>query len=696
MSAVTIALMGWLATRGPADVPGGGIENLVITLATGLPLAALWWIAAAGWGALLMRGLDRERTLPWSVRVAAGAGGLLWLDALLGALGLLQVMGGVIAWGLLALGVIALGWSLRAGQRHALASGRPLASNEPAVNWGLLAWCPAVAVLLTAASSAPGWLWGTEFGGFDALSYHLQGPKEWLAEGRLRSLEHNVYTALPGYVEAAYYHLMILRGDAVMAAVACQLLHAGATILAAWLTMDGLRVIAPAAHPLVRSLAGALVLGTPWTIVVGSLAYNEMFCALMLAAALITIAQPARGGPSWATGALLGFFTATACGAKLTSVGFVLLPIMGLAAVMIPPRRWALVAGTAAVMGFVILSPWLGRNLLAFGQPVFPFLPDLFGQAHWEADQFLRWRAGHIRDDLTLMERLAATWRQLFIFGFGTNPAPGEPWARQWSLLMPLALASAIVLCFRRLERGWTLRLLLMLALGWGFWMSLTHLQSRFMVPLIAAPVLLMALGFHALFSRMTARPEGPPLTARVLLIGIALLVSLQPMGVFLGERSMDGRGQPAAWIGFEPILTGNGLSTREQELLAAQGFIPVFVNHLLPPPSTPGARLVFIGAAKPFYFDVSRITYGTVWDTDPVRRAIIETLDEPGAGWIDRLRREGVTHVLLGLDMLERWRDSGYLDPRIDPARIADDLAREGRLLLSFGPSGQVFALSR
>ena len=74
--------------------------------------------------------------------------------------------------------------------------------------WGV----PALALLLVAASSPPGWLWDSEGRGYDALEYHLQLPQEWLRMGRLAPLEHNVYSFLPGYIEAAFYHLAVATG----------------------------------------------------------------------------------------------------------------------------------------------------------------------------------------------------------------------------------------------------------------------------------------------------------------------------------------------------------------------------------------------------------------------------------------------------------------------------------------------------
>ena len=51
--------------------------------------------------------------------------------------------------------------------------------------WSVLLALPGLALLLTAACSPPGWLWGGsgadpvgEARGYDALEYHLQLPQE--------------------------------------------------------------------------------------------------------------------------------------------------------------------------------------------------------------------------------------------------------------------------------------------------------------------------------------------------------------------------------------------------------------------------------------------------------------------------------------------------------------------------------------
>ena len=114
---------------------------------------------------------------------------LLWLDHAFGALGLLTAGGSIATWVLTIAGgalLLLAMWGRSQDETDALSA------RDVRTEWWVAS--PAIAVLLAAACSAPGWLWGTEFGGFDALSYHLQLPKEWLAAGHVAPLEHNVYS----------------------------------------------------------------------------------------------------------------------------------------------------------------------------------------------------------------------------------------------------------------------------------------------------------------------------------------------------------------------------------------------------------------------------------------------------------------------------------------------------------------------
>ncbi len=207
-SAGVVAILALLAARTGPDRSTALADAAWVLLTSG-PWAAGWIVAAAGMGRPLRWLLLGAGPCPAVVQIGLGVAAMMTLDAALGSLGLLQWGGSIGAWAL-----IAAGFALLLPQVRGLARGWPAPP--------LLAWtaAPAVAVLLLAACSAPGWLWSSEFGGYDAMSYHLQLPGEWLALGRIAPLDHNVYSYLPGYVEAAYYHLAVLIGDGLSAVYA--------------------------------------------------------------------------------------------------------------------------------------------------------------------------------------------------------------------------------------------------------------------------------------------------------------------------------------------------------------------------------------------------------------------------------------------------------------------------------------------
>lgn len=677
---LTAALMVWLSTWTGSDSPGGGPVLLFAVLVEGIWPAALWLLAAAGFGFGLCRILRAERFLPIPVRISLGVAVLLWLDHALGALGLLTAGGTVATWVLTLTGgaLLAITWVRRSTDDES-----PKLAKRAHSHWWVAS--PALAVLLVAACSAPGWLWGTEFGGFDALSYHLQLPKEWLATGQVSPLEHNVYSYLPSYVETAYLHLIALRGDAIMAAVSCQLLHALITILLAATVADLIGVMTCRK---LRPIGWAFTLGTSWSVVVGSLAYNEMFAALMLAAGVRIVLSDDRSAAR--TGALLGLLAGAACGAKLTAVGFVALPLGAIALFSRSHRTWPVMAGTGIAIGTIMLAPWLVRNGAASGNPFFPFLTELFGTAHWTPEQASRWSAAHSAPSSSVLDRLLALWRQVFSFGLGSNPQPGEPWAAQWSVLPWLALLGLVIATVRNsATRMRTLSIAVGLALAVLFWLGFTHLQSRFLTPALPLLVIAAALGLACAVCGKDDADAAP--WRHRLVLAIALLYACQPVLQFARERSIEGPlGQPAAAIGTESLYTGDGYSTPMQQQLAASGFASVAVNHLLPP----DARVLLAGEARPFYFALDRTRYATVWDSSPLEEIAREWPDDP-ARWPGALRERGFTHILLNAAMLRRWRLTDHLDPAIDPDAWFRALSDHAQLLTSFGADMYLFELA-
>ncbi|MEE9294551.1 MAG: hypothetical protein V3W34_06290, partial [Phycisphaerae bacterium] len=481
--AVLILFVWFAGWTGPAR-PQAGVSAIIVLLSSA-PWVLGWLVGAFGLGWPLQRLLDPRGDDPFVVQLGLGVAAMLIIDAALGALGALQWGGSIGAWTLLLTGI-----ALAIVQRRYPA---PAVDRTPSsLPWLVWMAAPALAVLLLAACSAPGWLWASEFGGYDALSYHLQLPKEWMALGRIEPLTHNVYSYLPGYVEAAYYHLAVLVGDPMQAVYACQLLHAAMAVLTAVVVarlvsrMVGRSVARP-----VGAVTAVLLIGTPWVVVVGSLGYNEMAVTLLLAIALSILLAPSP--TTWQHGVILGLLTAAACGAKLTAAGFVVLPLVLVALFTIARRRWLGVIVPAGVAGLFGLLPYLLRNWIYSGNPVFPFMTGIFGSAHWSQDQVGIWIAGHVSGS-PIGPRLIELWNQLWRFGLGPNPSPSEPWSPQWSLLPWLAAASLMFCLTIPSVRRVTAQVAVILTAQVLFWLALTHLKSRFLLVGVVGATLSIAL----------------------------------------------------------------------------------------------------------------------------------------------------------------------------------------------------------
>ena len=87
---------------------------------------------------------------------------------------------------------------------------------------------------------------------FDAIEYHLQGPKEYYQAGRIAFLPHNVYTSMPFGVEMLHLLGMEVLGDWWWGALAGQLLVACFAPAAAVLIAADGQPLGLAARGLVR------------------------------------------------------------------------------------------------------------------------------------------------------------------------------------------------------------------------------------------------------------------------------------------------------------------------------------------------------------------------------------------------------------------------------------------------------------
>jgi hypothetical protein len=599
-------------------------------LLAAVPKTLLWFASAAGLGRALGTAL---RLRGAAAQTAAGVATLLCATQWAGTLGLLQL--GIVG----ALLLLAPGWWMLG--RHLLPRSD---RDEPA--WLAAAFGLAASAMLVASMVPAGFLWSTEFGGYDALSYHLQVPREWALAGRFKPLPHNAYSGLPNFMEGAYAHLMLLRVDPREAALSCQLLHAGVAMLAAWALGDALPARGDG-----RGVATLAVLATPWVTVTGSLAYSESGVLLGMSLAL----QCTRLHGAWRSGVLFGLAAATLVGCK-ASCAVLALPAALAAQSLRPsvlrdPRWWLAWMALLAVA----LFPWLLRNTIATTAPLFPLLASHLGAGWWSPEQATRWDAAH-RADAGVLERVGALWRQFLAFGIGANPQPGEPWRWLWGPLPWLGIAALGLLWRDTATRRPASVLAIMGACTLLGWLAFTHLQSRFLMP-IAVP---LAAAVGLAWPRVSR-----PSTRRVAVLAV-LSWALLPAWTLVQDspRSLALVGRVDRASGDLDIELLRSPNDGDVEIVMAGPMVEAALGTLFD-----GERVLSVGWSTPFWLPPgTMLRWSTVWDTNPVEVA----LQQP-----DPLRwlRERFDLMLIDEGMLARWKASGWLAPGLDVARLLEAL---------------------
>src|SRR5262249_26899370 len=107
---------------------------------------------------------------------------------------------------------------------------------------------------------------------YDAIEYHLQGPKEYYQAGRIAFLPHNVYTSMPFGVEMLHLLGMEVLDDWWWGALVGQLLVACfAPVAAALVALTAVRSGSPRA----AWLAAVIYVSTPWIYRLAVIAYVE-------------------------------------------------------------------------------------------------------------------------------------------------------------------------------------------------------------------------------------------------------------------------------------------------------------------------------------------------------------------------------------------------------------------------------------
>jgi hypothetical protein len=589
-------------------------QRLPIVLAAGLIAAAA--IAA---GSLVRRSLRLQGHTTLGARIALdyGVGAALlgiatlivgrlgWLDPWLFRIGLAAIAGGGF--------VIARPWqSKRRGQTGSAGSstlapdqqaGASAPPSDPVAWLAGLAIVPFLLVMIL-ASMLPTI-------DFDVLEYHLQGPKEYFQLGRIAFLPHNVYTNMPFGVEMLHLMGMEVLGDWWWGALAGQLLVA---------------LFAPATAVLIATTAGwastragwiaALVfLSTPWIYRLAAIAYVEgplcfYHAALVWAVARFWYGPEPMQARHWG---LLGIFAGCAMACKYPALISAVIPFGVLALVAAVRRRSPLPLLAYCVGWAALAGPWLVKNVMDTGDPVYPLGYRIFHGRHWDAAMEQKWRAGHSRRPVSAGE----LWNSV------VDVAGRSDWQSPlYAALAPLAFLRS---GSRRMAFAlWAYVIYLFLT-----WWLLTHRVDRFWLPLL--PLLAVLAGIGADWTRQRAWS---------IMAGCIVTVGLLCNFVYVTTA-----------------LAGLNEWTRDLNFLRRD--VPRRLNRPLSAmdASLPAsARILLVGQASVFHVNHA-VVYNTVFNKETIE-LLAEGQD--AAGLRRALHARGLTHIYVDWKEIKRHRQLG------------------------------------
>lgn len=643
---------------------GRGLSELshVENLPQRIPIvlaAALIVGAAIGAGDAVIGLLGLRRRLRWPVWIALSLG--------LGAaiLGVLTLLAGRMAWldpwtfriglaGLAGLVFLRIGSRTRSVEEpaagpSALASDLPISAGAEPIEprrTDRLAWLfgllmvPFVVITLL-GSMLP----ATDF---DVLEYHLEGPKEYFQAGRIRFLPHNVYTNMPFDVEMLHLLGMEVMGDWWWGALSGQLLVALFGPAAAVL----IYATAARASPRAGWLAALIYLSTPWIYRLGVIAYVEgPLCFYHAALVWAWFGRSSAPGQeltrSWL---LIGLLAGAAMGCKYTALISAVVPFGLLAGADCWRNRT-----TRPLLAFglgwgLIIGPWLVKNLIDTGDPVYPLGYRLFHGRGWDEAMQAKWHAAHGPRSYTWKELAASI----------VDVAGRSDWQSPlYAALAPLALLRA---GSRRMSRAiWAYAVYLFLT-----WWLFTHRLDRFWLPILPALAVLAGLGAEWIRHRAWT----------VVLAGILAVTLITNLAY--DSSALAGLNE---WTGDLPFLRRD-LPERLNRPLAS-------LDERLPP----DARVLLVGQAAVFH--VTRpILYNTVFNAETIEEL---AKGKDSASFRRALLERKITHIYVDWKEIQRHRQPGgygFTD-YVTPERFARWVA-EGILdrPLACGPEQELYRI--
>ncbi|MES1244404.1 MAG: glycosyltransferase family 39 protein [Acidobacteriota bacterium] len=313
---------------------------------------------------------------------------------------------------------------------------------------------------------------------FDETMYHLPFARAFARSGALPATPALRFPVFPALGELLFAETLLLADDVATHLVNLVAALATAGLLLAW----GRRAFSPWAG----RLAAALWLGNPIVVYLGGTAYVDPLLALFVTGALFSswmyLHSDRPRERIWLL--LAAAFAGTACGVKYLGLFFAAAIFVDL----LQGCRKLSIPILFAFLSFVLIVPTHARIAAQTGNPIFPYLPDVFGSTAW--DPIAMKSAEDVFAPATLVRLARIPWDVTFHRSTLGHQPPFSPF---YLAGLPLLLAGAV--------RDPRVRRLLILPAVWLIVFLFLPSDSRYLIPILPPLGLALAGSIGSIFS---------------------------------------------------------------------------------------------------------------------------------------------------------------------------------------------------
>ncbi len=460
---------------------------------------------------------------------------------------------------------------------------------------------------------------------WDALVYHLAGPKTYIDAGRVVWVPDNFHLSFPALTEMLFLCAMLLKGD-----ILAHLIH----LVYGVLTVAAVYVFARkhfAGH--VPALAAVLFASIPTAVAIAAWAYVDLALAFYEFMAFVAFVNwlDTRRNFIWLL--VAGILCGMAMSVKYTGVAaLVVMPLLALASALKSRtgyRHYVTGLLILIVVAVAVASPWYFKNLVNTGNPIYPYI---FGGHGWNELRNAWLTSIGVR--MSPLQLLLLPWDVTVLGTQGTEAYDAT--------ISPYFLALLPLLLFVRKDNRVLLPLAIFSMTTYALWIaagaatySTFVLRTRILFPCFAPLSILAAYAVDGL--RQLDRPQFSLHRFVLLAVGVGLILN----AVSLGLSVVDD--EPWAFI--------VGAESREQFLTRQlpDGHYDAleYVNTNLPS----SAQVLFFWEPRSYYCR-GHCLPDVVFDH--FSQLAVEHSD--AAGIAQALRGQNITHILVN----ERWLAMG------------------------------------